>query len=101
MSLSYAAWKSSSLRLKEDDAAQLPGLDFTPEQLFFIAMARIWQQITRPSQAVAQVRTDPHSPPFFRVMGTLRNMDEFHRAFNCKAGTGVSPDLADVALDPC
>ena len=26
--------------------------------------------------------TDPHSPPYFRVNGTLMNMTEFYKVFN-------------------
>lgn len=86
----YAAWKADS-----KDAAKLPGLDYTPEQLFFIAFARVWAQLTRPATAVSRVRTDPHSPPYWRAIGTLRDNDAFHKAFNCKSGSPMNPPKSE------
>jgi endothelin-converting enzyme len=90
----YTAWKSSLSHSSEDkdkDAPlRLPGLDYTPDQLFFIAFARVWEQLTRPATAVVRVRTDPHSPPYWRATGTLRNLGAFHEAFECKVGSKVS-----------
>jgi endothelin-converting enzyme len=85
----YTAWKSvtKSSNTKE---LRLPGLDYTSEQLFFLSFARIWAQLTRPATAVSRIRTDPHSPPYWRATGTLRNLDVFHKAFGCKAGSRVS-----------
>jgi endothelin-converting enzyme len=77
-----------STKLK--DELRLPGLEYTDEQLFFLAYARVWAQLTRPATAVSRVRTDPHSPPFWRATGTLRNLDAFHQAFQCKEGSKVS-----------
>jgi endothelin-converting enzyme len=89
----HLAWKSLSSSSATASAPQdikLPGLDFTPDQLFFLAYARVWAQLTRPATAVSRVRTDPHSPPYWRATGTLRNLKAFHEAFGCKAGSGVS-----------
>ncbi|BEI97230.1 hypothetical protein CcaverHIS631_0208190 [Cutaneotrichosporon cavernicola] len=86
----YAAWKADSKHPE-----QLPGLDYTPEQLFFIAFGRIWATLTRPATAVARVRTDPHSPPYWRVIGTLRDNDAFHKAFNCKPGSPMNPPKSE------
>jgi predicted metalloendopeptidase len=35
------------------------------------------------------VKTDPHSPPKFRVNGPLSNMPEFRQAFACKTGDAM------------
>lgn len=91
VALSYAAWKAQASSSKEDLA--LPGLDFSPEQLFFLSFGRAWGQLIRPATAVARVRTDPHSPNEWRVDGTLRNSKEFHKAFGCKVGSRVSGSL--------
>jgi hypothetical protein len=84
----YIAWKDS-LSL-QDKPLRLPGLSYTDEQLFFVSFARIWASIARPAAAVQQVRTDPHSPRYWRTTGTLRNLEAFHKAWGCKAGSGVS-----------
>lgn len=38
---------------------------------------------------VARVRTDPHSPNQYRVDGTVYNIPEFAKAFNCSAKAKV------------
>lgn len=86
----HAAWKADA-----KDAAKLPGLEYTPDQLFFIAYARVWAQLTRPATAVSRVRTDPHSPPYWRAIGTLRDNDAFHKAFKCKAGSPMNPPKSE------
>ncbi|WVR05380.1 hypothetical protein IAU60_002394 [Kwoniella sp. DSM 27419] len=90
----YAAWKKD-LDATKGSSERLPGLDFSDEQLFFLAYARVWVQLTRPATAVSRVRTDPHSPPYWRAVGTLRNLDAFHQAFECKSGTGMNPPKKD------
>lgn len=92
----FAAWRRSVSLTDKKESPRLPGLDFTDDQLFFIAFARVWEQLARPASAVVRVRTDPHSPPYYRVMGTLRNMPEFHDAFKCKSGSGVGYFLTGV-----
>ncbi|WWD16116.1 hypothetical protein CI109_100541 [Kwoniella shandongensis] len=84
----FLAWKQSA---DLSEPQQLPGLPFSEEQLFFLAFARVWAQLTRPATAVSRVRTDPHSPPYWRAVGTLKNLDAFHKAFGCKAGSNMNP----------
>jgi predicted metalloendopeptidase len=40
-----------------------------------------------------QIEKDPHSPPNFRVMGSLSNLPEFAETFNCPAGEILIKDL--------
>ena len=86
----YSAWKSSIPKSAAHTELRLPGLDYTEDQLFFLAFGRVWANLARPATAVSRVRTDPHSPNYWRTTGTLRNNAEFHKAFGCKAGTKVS-----------
>jgi hypothetical protein len=85
----FTAWKSS---LSNNDAPlRLPGLEhYTPEQLFFISFGRTWETLIRPQTAVVRIRTDPHSPGYWRAVGTLRNLPAFHQAFDCPVGSRVS-----------
>lgn len=93
---SWRAWKAHSNSTSD---YRLPGLEaYTSEQLFFLAYGRIWASKILPSAAVIGVRTDPHSPPQHRVHGTISNMPEFAKAFNCSAKAKVS---ALCLLDPC
>ena len=36
--------------------------------------------------ARARLLTDPHSPPYYRVNGIVRNVDAWYTAFNVKPG---------------
>jgi len=87
---SWIAWKNS-LSESGSESLRLPGLDFNDEQLFFLSFARVWAYLVRPATAVSRVRTDPHAPNYFRVMGTLKNFKPFHEAFKCKSGTPMNP----------
>ncbi|EPQ58373.1 Metalloprotease [Gloeophyllum trabeum ATCC 11539] len=85
---SYRAWLAQYDESKE---YLLPGLNYTREQLFFIAFGQVWAQNIKPASAVARVRTDPHSPNRYRVDGTLYNVPEFAKAFNCSADAKLNP----------
>lgn len=66
------------------DKAKLDG--YTPQQRFFLGYAQIWCQNTRPEALRNSVRTDPHSPGQFRVIGVVQNNPDFATAFGCSAG---------------
>ncbi len=66
------------------DKAKLDG--YTPEQRFFLGYAQIWCENARPEYSRNDVRTNPHSPGQFRVIGVLENIPEFGKAFGCSAG---------------
>ncbi len=59
---------------------------FTPEQRYFISWAAVWRTKMREEALKQQVKTDPHSPGKIRAYQPLRNMDEFHQAFNIRPG---------------
>ena len=59
---------------------------FRPQQRFFLGYAQIWCQNQRPESMRTNLRTNPHSPGEFRVIGVVENMPEFAKAFGCSAG---------------
>jgi putative endopeptidase len=59
---------------------------FTPEQRFFISIARIWRVKTRDAFMRMYVNTNPHSPATWRVNGPLMNFTPFYKAFDVKPG---------------
>ncbi|MFA5968756.1 MAG: M13 family metallopeptidase [Sphingomonas sp.] len=58
----------------------------TGDQRFFLSYAQAWQAKLREGAARQRLLTDPHSPPFFRVNGIVRNVDAWYAAFNVKPG---------------
>ena len=59
---------------------------FTPDQRFFISIARIWRVKTRDEYMRMYVNTNPHSPAKWRVNGPLMNFTPFYKAFNVQPG---------------
>lgn len=81
LTIAYRAYKRS---LKGKEAPVLDG--YTGDQRFFLAFARVWASSYRPESMRLQLNTNPHPLGKFRAIGTLQNMPEFHKAFNCKPG---------------
>jgi putative endopeptidase len=64
-----------------------PVLDgFTGEQRLFLGYAQVWRYKAREATARQRVLTDPHSPPEFRINGTVRNVDAWYAAMGVKPG---------------
>ncbi|KEY18899.1 M13 family metallopeptidase [Kaistella antarctica] len=63
-----------------------PGLisGFTQDQRFFMSWATVWRTKSTEKYMVNQVKTDPHSPGYFRAFGPLVNQDSFYKAFDLK-----------------
>ena len=65
---------------------------FTEDQQFFLAVGQAWCTKVRDASARLRVKTDPHSPPQFRVHGALSNLPAFGEAFQCAKGTPMNRD---------
>lgn len=59
---------------------------YTQDQRFFMSWATVWRTKATEQSMVNQVKTDPHSPGYFRSFGPLVNMDAFYKAFDIKPG---------------
>ncbi|MDK7375143.1 M13 family metallopeptidase [Weeksella virosa] len=76
-----------ALMLYLKDKGTLPKIDgYTQQQRFFLSWATIWRTKTTEEALINQVKTDPHSPAYFRAFGPLVNIDAFYEAFNVKKG---------------
>ncbi len=83
LTIAYYAYEKAC----KDGNAKNEKIDgFTGEQRFFISWAQGWRTNMRPESLKKLVKTNPHSPPNFRVLGPLSNMKEFYQAFNIKQG---------------
>jgi putative endopeptidase len=61
----------------------------TPEQRFFISWATTWATNDRPEFERLQVKTNPHPLDKFRAIAAPSNLEEFRKAFGCKAGDAM------------
>ncbi len=59
---------------------------YTAEQRLFMGMAQARRGKAREAAAIAQVKSDPHSPSEFRVNGSVKNHPGFYEAFDVKEG---------------
>jgi len=56
--------------------------DFSPQEIFFISFANSWKSKSTEDSVKLKIKTDPHSPPIFRVNGTLQNFEQFKKIYN-------------------
>jgi len=85
--LAFHAYRT--LRKDAEDRTLAEG--FTEDQQFFLGVGQAWCSKDRDAEAESRLTTDPHSPPRWRVNGSLRNTPEFAQAFACEAGTPMAP----------
>ena len=78
------ALKAYHISLGGKPAPVLNGL--TGDQRFYIAYAQSWRERRRDGAIRAQVLSNPHSTPDFRVNGVVRNTDGWYAAFNIRPG---------------
>ncbi|TYC99370.1 peptidase M13 [Arthrobacter echini] len=78
------------------EGAEPPVVDgLTGTQRFFLSWATCWQQKIRPEEAGRRLTVDPHSPNEFRCNQVVRNLDEYHEAFDVAAGDELWLDPED------
>lgn len=59
--------------------------NFTPDQRFFLSVARIWRVKMKDEFLRTWIKNNPHSPPIWRVNGPLMNTSPFYTAFDVEA----------------
>lgn len=81
ISIAYDAFK-----LTEQGQSTTKINGHTPDQRFFLSIARIWRVKTRDEYLRNYVKTNSHSPPMWRVNGPLMNFTPFYEAFDIQPG---------------
>src|SRR5690554_3411166 len=79
LNIAYQAFHNGSNQKEPIDG-------FTPDQRFFLSYAHLWAGNVRDKEILRLTREDVHSLGRYRVLGPLRNMPEFHEAFNVEEG---------------
>ncbi|MFT4076772.1 MAG: M13-type metalloendopeptidase [Asticcacaulis sp.] len=72
------------LALKRQPAPVIDGFD--GDQRLLISYAQSWQGIVRDDTLKMRLVADVHSPYDFRVIGPMRNVDTWYKAFNVQPG---------------
>jgi len=90
IAIAYDAFKMTE---QGRDTIRIDG--YTPDQRFFLSIARIWRVKTRDEFMRNYVTTDPHSPAMWRVNGPLMNFTPFYEAFDVQAGDKNHKEEAD------
>ena len=58
----------------------------TGDQRVFLGFAQIWREKIRDDALRQQIASNEHSPAHYRVVGTVRNVDAWYKAFGVKPG---------------
>ncbi len=81
IAIAYDAFKMTD---QGKDTTKIDG--YTPDQRFFLSIARIWRVKTRDEFMRNYVNTNSHSPAMWRVNGPLMNFNPFYEAFDVQPG---------------
>lgn len=81
------AYQAFSRTKQAKEGILIDGL--TPQQRFFLAVARAWRVKLTDERLLASLKDDPHAPPIFRVNGPLSNIVAFYQTFNVTLGDAM------------
>jgi len=82
----YKNSKSFDLKLEAD----LPGVNYTQDQLFFINYGQIWCEVLNPD-GYEKYSKEVHSPGKHRANGVVQNSHLFSQIFQCPVGSPMNP----------
>ncbi|MCG2418390.1 M13 family metallopeptidase [Aequorivita sp. F47161] len=80
IAVAYDAFKMTE---QGRDTTKIDG--FTPDQRFFLSIAKIWRVKMKDEFLRLWINNNPHSPPVWRVNGPLMNTTPFYEAFDVNA----------------
>lgn len=85
--LAYQRWVSDHYITEP----KLPGLEYTPNQLFWIAYATGWCSAYSTNNLRIRVFYDVHPPARNRILATVSNSRDFAKDFNCPKRSLLNP----------
>lgn len=59
---------------------------YTQNQRFFMSWATVWRTLQKEEVLINQIKTNEHSPGYYRAFGPLVNTDAWYEAFDVKPG---------------
>jgi predicted metalloendopeptidase len=80
------ALRAYEMSLEGSGSPIIDGL--TGNERFFLGMAQAWRSKNRAEATELRVKSDPHSPAYYRVNGVVPNVDAFYETYNVREGDG-------------
>ncbi|XP_059176755.1 endothelin-converting enzyme 1-like [Physella acuta] len=87
---SYRAYRHYVKRTGSEEI-RLPGINLDHNQVFFLSFAQSWCGRTHDDLEREFMKESQLSPPKYRVLGALRNSQEFAEAFRCPLSSRMNP----------
>ena len=88
---SYRAYVQWERRQGPEREPRLPGLPYSPRQMFWLSAANVWCEKIRHESLKMQIMSDNHPPSRFRINGPFGNLPDFSRDYRCAPGTKMNP----------
>ncbi|KAB0803947.1 hypothetical protein PPYR_00917 [Photinus pyralis] len=79
--------------IKHGNERRLVGLDYTPDQLFWISAVSQYCYKLSDKQLGQVLNRDNHALNIFRAVNPLRNNKDFASAFKCSLGSKMNPNV--------
>ncbi|KAL7728826.1 hypothetical protein ACLKA6_004177 [Drosophila palustris] len=76
---------------------QMPGMDLSPEQLFYLGFAQLWCAAYEEEHYWEEL-TNEHTMDKYRVLGAVTNNEDFAQAYNCPSGSPMNPDSSKCRI---
>ncbi|KAL7740447.1 hypothetical protein ACLKA6_013239 [Drosophila palustris] len=76
---------------------QMPGLDLSPEQLFYVGFAQLFCADYEEKDYWKEW-SDQHTMDKYRVLGAVTNDEDFAKSFNCPPGSPMNPNLSKCRI---
>ncbi|XP_070559984.1 neprilysin-2-like [Ptychodera flava] len=88
----YRGYRKMVEETMDGEELRLPGIDLTQDQMLFVTFGQIMCSKYTEQGARNMILTRRHTPGRYRVEGTISNLPEFAKVFNCPAASPMNPD---------
>ncbi|XP_070560619.1 membrane metallo-endopeptidase-like 1 isoform X2 [Ptychodera flava] len=88
----YRGYRKMVEETMDGEELRMPGIGLTQDQMLFVNFAQLWCSKYTEQGARNAIITGVHSPGPYRVEGSISNLPEFAKVFNCPASSPMNPD---------
>ncbi|XP_035215865.1 neprilysin-2-like isoform X2 [Stegodyphus dumicola] len=87
-----AAYLTYNFSMTSQENEFLPGLVYTPNQLFWISAAQVMCENPSKENVEERLLNRTYVPAKFKVIGAVSNLPQFAQDFNCPSGAPMNPE---------